>query len=89
MVAGHHRGGGLSQAGDALRGLRAVADGVAQAPEAIDGALRLGVAQDGLQGGQVGVHVGEDEDAHHSPIVCALGGRVQGERIVVSASPRG
>src|SRR3990172_3488325 len=55
---------GIAEAGDALRGLRPVAHRIAQAPDAVDGAGGLGVAEDGLQRGQVRVHVGDDGDAH-------------------------
>ena len=45
-------------------GVGAVADDVAGAPEAVDGARLLGVAEDGLESFEVGVDVGGDEDAH-------------------------
>ena len=57
-IAAHER--------DAGARVGAVADDVARAPEAVDWALRGGVGKHGLEGGQVGVNVGGDDDAHGS-----------------------
>ena len=69
VVAGHKLRAGVPEAGDAFRRLGAVADGISQAQDALDGALGLGVAQHRLQGGEVGVDVRDDGDAH----LCADG----------------
>jgi len=53
--------GELGDTLDAFVGVGAIAHQVAQAP---DGVERVGRGQDGFEGGQIGVYVGEDECAH-------------------------
>jgi thiamine-monophosphate kinase len=81
MIAGDHGRTEAFEARDALAGLRAVADGVAERPDGVDGAGALGVSEDGLEGGEVGVDVGDDESAHGRSIA---NGRSYNGRVNVS-----
>jgi hypothetical protein len=65
VAARDHRGVEALQARDALAGLRAVTDAVAERPDGVDRASAFGVAEDGIEGGEVGVDVRGDESAGH------------------------
>jgi len=65
VIAGHQGCFEPLKSRDALARLGAVANAVAKRPDGIDGAAALSVAEDGLEGGEVGVHVGHDEGAGH------------------------
>jgi thiamine-monophosphate kinase len=68
VVARYHRRAEVFQARDALGGLGAVADAVAKGPDGVNGAAALGVVEDGLEGDEICVDVGDDEGAHGGSI---------------------
>jgi hypothetical protein len=73
VVARDHRRLQALQARDALAGLRAVADAIAERPDGVDRAAALGIAEDSLEGDEVRVDVRDDEGAGH-------GGSIANER---------
>ena len=62
VIADDGHGAKVADAPDALVRLGSVANGVAQAPDRIVIALR--VLEHGLEGGQVCMNIGQNQDAH-------------------------
>ena len=64
MVAANDEGGDGADEVEDLVGAGAVADHVAEVPELVVASVRLCGFEDGFQGFEVAVDVGEDEGAH-------------------------
>src|SRR3990172_10708744 len=75
VVAGDHHGLEASQARDAFAWLRAVAYAVPQGPDGVDWGAPPSIAEDGFEGVEVGVDVGDDEGAHMGAVY-RMGARI-------------
>src|SRR3990170_7355375 len=75
VVAGDHHGVESLQTRDALSRLGAVAYAVPQGPDGVDWGALPSIAEDGFEGVEVGVDVGDDESAHMGAVY-RMGARI-------------